>query len=234
MDSPPEKSTAREIVEAAVEGAVGMVPIVGNPLAVALGLSMGWAYNKRMQAWLADLAHAVTELQEVSEAWSSFEDLAEDDVFVDAVIHASRAAQATHQAEKLTALRNGVLNSLGADAPAVDEQARFFRLVDQFTAAHLTLLTLLDDPGAAFDGEGVPRPEYYSGSRSRLAEDFPPFIGKPAEWLELLASDLASARLIVVSSLSGMITGSGVWDPVTSPLGRRFLEFVRTPAALAG
>ena len=42
MDAPPEKSTARELVEKAVEGGVGMVPIVGSPAAVAFAYWLGW------------------------------------------------------------------------------------------------------------------------------------------------------------------------------------------------
>lgn len=59
-------------------GATGMVPIVGSPVAAALARAMGWAYNRRMQQWLEDLAEAVTELQEHSSDPLSYEDLAED------------------------------------------------------------------------------------------------------------------------------------------------------------
>jgi hypothetical protein len=48
MRKPPKKSTGREIVDATVQGAAGMVPVVGDPLAVAFAVAMGWTYNKRM------------------------------------------------------------------------------------------------------------------------------------------------------------------------------------------
>jgi hypothetical protein len=41
-----------------------MVPVVGSPLAIAFALAMGWTYNRRMTAWLDELAEAVDELQE--------------------------------------------------------------------------------------------------------------------------------------------------------------------------
>jgi hypothetical protein len=114
---------------------------------------MGWTYERRMAAWLEDLAESVAALEERTDGLS-FEKLAEDEGFVDAVVAATRAAQATHAQEKLDALRNGVLNTLGPDAPSLDEQARFFRLVEQFTPAHLRLLAFLDDPGPVFDPAG--------------------------------------------------------------------------------
>jgi hypothetical protein len=92
---------------------------------------MNWSYNKRMDLWLDQLAEAVDQLGR------RFEDLAGDEVFVDAVINATRAAQTTHQQEKLDALRHAVVNSVAPGAPDVDEQARFFRLVEQRSAAHL-------------------------------------------------------------------------------------------------
>jgi len=234
VDAPPDRSTAREIIEGVVEAAAGLVPIAGGPMGVALQMAMGWAYNKRMQAWLQDVAEAITELQSTVEGWPLFDQLAEDDVFVDAVIHASRAAQATHQAEKLRALRNGVLNSLAPDAPDIDEQARFFRLIDQFTPSHLRLLAFLDDPGATFDTAGIPRPSIYMGSRASLLPYLPDFAGQPDGWVDLLFSDLSDAALTNQGGLKVMTSGDAIWQRGTTPFGRRFLAFVTTPDALGG
>jgi hypothetical protein len=140
MEAPPQKSTARELVEKAVEGGVGMVPIAGSPAAVAFAHWLGRARDRRMDEWLANVAEAINELQDTTDGWPAFEDLAEDDVFLDAVVNATRAAQATHRAEKFDALGNGVLGSIGPFAPSREEQTRFFRLVDQFSVAHLRLL----------------------------------------------------------------------------------------------
>lgn len=230
MDHPPKKSTAREMTEAAIEASAGMVPVVGSPLAVAFAVAMGWTYNRRMQAWLGELAAAVTELQERSDGLS-FDDLAQDEVFVDAVVNATRAAQATHDDEKLKALRNGVLNSISPDAPVVDEQHRFFRLIEQFTPAHLKLLSFLDDPGAALDRAGVPRPSLLAGGRGHLLEKaIPEFAGR-RDWYDLLMSDLTAAGLHNGSGLHAVMTGQGVYAPSLSPLGERFLTFVTSPAS---
>ncbi len=232
MKAPPDKSTAREIVEGAVEAAVGLVPIAGGPLGVALQMAMGWAYNKRLQAWLQEVAEAITELQDTVEDWPPFDELAQDDVFVDAVINASRAAQATHHCEKLRALRNGVLNSLGTDAPDVDEQARFFRLIEEFTPAHLRLLAFLDDPGITFDAAGIPRPSIYMGSRASLLPHLPDFSGRPDGWIDLLSRDLSEAALTNHGGLNVLTSGDAIWQRGTTALGRRFLVFVTTPDAL--
>jgi hypothetical protein len=232
VEQPPKKSTAREIVEKAAEATVSAVPLVGGPIAVVLATAMGAAYNRRMQAWFDDLARAVTELQETVVGWPPVDELAENDVFLDAVAQAAQAARATHQEEKLQALRNGVLNSLGSDAPEVDEQARFFRLLDQFTPAHLRLLAFLDDPMAVFDAAGIERPRATMGSRSLLVERHPDFVGRRAGWIDLISSDLTAASLTTHGGLHTMQSDDSLWLSATSPLGSRFLAFLRTPPAL--
>ncbi len=205
-----------------------MIPVAGNPLAVALAVAMGWTYNRRLTQWMEDLAEAVTELQERT-IGLSLEELAEDDAFADAVIAATRAAQATHIEEKLEALRNGVLNTLGPDAPTLDEQARFFRLIDQFTPAHLRLLAFLNDPAAIFDAAGLPRPDLMSGGRGHLLEEgMPEFKGR-RDWYDLLDRDLAAASLTNHGGLHVIQTGASLWNPATSDLGRRFLAFITDP-----
>ncbi len=205
-----------------------MVPVVGSPIAVAFAVAMGWTFNKRMTIWLDDLAVAVDELQQQAEAPLTFEDLATDEGFVDAVVNATRAAQATHQQEKLDALRNGVLNSIGTSDSALDEQARFFRLVEEFSTAHLTLLTFLNDPGGWFDQRGIEKPNIHAGARATLLEAaIPEFAGR-RDWYDLLAGDLSSARLID-ANLHATMTGPGAWSSCLRPLGVRFLEFVTDP-----
>lgn len=227
MRNPPKKGTSREIVEATVQGAAGMVPVVGDPLAVAFAVAMGWTYNKRMAQWLEDLAAAVTELQEERDNLS-FEKLANDPVFVDAVINATRAAQATHAEEKLEALRNGVLNSIGPGGADVDMQARFFRLIEQFTPAHLVILQFLADPVAWFDERKMDRPNLMAGGRAHILElGIPEFRGR-RDWYDLLAGDLQSAGL-ANPNLHVVMTGGGVWAPGLTPLGAQFLAFVTAP-----
>src|SRR4051812_46782774 len=161
------------------------------------------------------------------------EDLPLNDVFLDAVANAGRVTQATHQQEKLRALRNAVLNSIGPAAPTIDEQVRFFRLIEEFTPAHLRLLAFLDDPGGVFDAAGVPRPDLLAGGRSSLLGALPEWAAQTREWIDLLAGDLTSAALTNGAGLQSIMRGASLWESATSPLGGRFFGFVRTPAPLS-
>lgn len=221
MEKPPRKSTGREITEKVIEGGVGLVPVAGGPLATAFGYAMGFAYGRRMQTWMDDLADTVTRLENRPD----LDDLADNDVFVDAVVNATRAAQATHDQVKLEALRNAVCNSIGEDAPVVDEQARFFRLIDQFTGAHIRMLAFAEDPGALVDAAGVERPNYSHASRSTVLELLPEFAGR-REWYDRVFKDITEAGLVDGVLHAGQ-TGNSVWTKMLSPLGQRFLDFIR-------
>jgi hypothetical protein len=140
-------------------------------------------------------------------------------------MNATRAAQSTHQQEKLDALRNGIVHSLGPDAPSVDEQARFFRLIEQFTPPHLRLLALLDDPAAVYEAAGITRQEFSMGGRSHIVEELPEFAGQ-RDWYDLLDRDLASTSLTRHGGLHVTMTGGGMWESATSALGKRFLAFI--------
>lgn len=119
---------------AVVEGSVGMIPVAGNPLAVAVALAMGWAYNKRWQGWLQSCRSASISASTNSET-TTFS-------LTRWCTHLVARKRLTRP-EKLAALRNAVLNCLGPGAPKADEQAQFFSLVDRFTPSHLRVLAFM-------------------------------------------------------------------------------------------
>jgi len=156
--SPPAKSTGREIVERAVEASLGSVPLIGNALAVTFVTAVTWRLQERREKWFTELAEAVEQLRGQMDGLS-LESLTDNDLFTDAVVTATRTLEHTHQAEKIEALRNAVLNSVSPEAPDADTQAIFLNLVDRFTPSHLRMATLWDDPPAWFASHGIPQPQ---------------------------------------------------------------------------
>ena len=228
VDKVPSKGAARELVETAADAGLGMVPLVGSALAAAFTYAVGYGFNKRQQEWFESLAEELNQMR-ASGLAPDFDELADDPVFLDAVVHATRAAQASHQAEKLEALRNGIANSFGDDAPDVDEQRRFFRLVDQFSPAHLRLLGFLTNPREALIAAAIHTDSYMMGSKSTLLEMLPEFANR-REWYDLLAKDLSDAGLAHANLHTGM-TESGMFGDSTTSLGKRFVSFISGPAA---
>ncbi|WP_133806118.1 hypothetical protein [Kribbella caucasensis] len=223
LSEPPEEKGG--LAKALVVGLLNSVPVVGGVGGAALEYALGWGYGDRMKLWLNDLASRIEEIQEEVEGLTS------SDQFLDAVVQGTRAAMATHQKEKLAALQEGVIHSIGPDAPDVDEQARFFRLIDQFTPSHLRILAYLDNPLGMFELKGIELPPPgVRVERSGIDLAMPEFAGK-SDWFELIGNDLRQAFLIDSRSPIGMSLES--WADLnglklTTELGERFLRFTGT------
>jgi hypothetical protein len=226
--APPSKSTGREIVERVVEAGLGFVPVVGNALAVTFVTALGWRLEERREKWFTELAEGVEELRQRVDGLD-LETLAGNDLFVDAVVTATRTVEHTHQAEKIEALRNAVLNAVAPGAPDADTQAIILNLIDRFTPSHLRLVTLWDDPPAWFASHGIPLPQgAFATSRTVTVEAGLPEMQGKKDFYMLIASELGSAGMLT-ASLSGMVQPPALMSRLTTDFGRQFVRFISPP-----
>jgi hypothetical protein len=222
--TPPGRSPVREILESAAEAGLSSVPLLGGALAVAFKTALGWRLQRRIDEWLTGLAEKVDDLSR--REGLEVDQLADNPLFVDAVVTATRTVEHAHQGEKISALQNAVLNSVGPDAPDADTQALFFGLVDRFTPSHLRLLALWDDPPAWFASHDLTPPAgIMAGSRTLTVEAGLPEMAGRGDFYGLIASELGSAGLLG-AGLSGVVTGTALMDRLTTDFGRRFLRFI--------
>jgi hypothetical protein len=226
--TPPSRSTSREITEKAIEAGLSMIPIAGNPAAIAFAYAVGRGYNRRLEAWLTQLGEAVEDLINQVEDLD-LDALAENEEFLDAVATATRAAERTHQDVKIEALRNAVLNAALPTAPDTDTQMMFLRWVDEFTGSHLRLLTVLNDPPRWFGHRNLERPDVYAGFRIEMVERALPELVGRREFCEQLLRDLNSAGMTIISSLFGPQTGASLMDSTTTEVAKRFIAFISDP-----
>ena len=113
------------------------------------------------------------------------------------MVSATRTVEHTHQAEKIEALRNAVLNSVAPGAPDADTQAIILNLIDRFTPSHLRLLTLWDDPPAWFASHGIPQPQAaFATSRTVTVEAGLPEMRGRKDFYLLIASELKTAGML--------------------------------------
>jgi hypothetical protein len=231
MDTaPPGKSTGREIVERAVEAGLGSVPVIGNALTVVFVTALGWRLEERREKWFTELAGAVEELRGQMDGLS-LESLTGSDLFTDAVVTATRTVEHTHQAEKIEALRNAVLNSVGPDAPDADTQAIILNLIDRFTPSHLRLVTLWDDPAAWFESHGLPLPQAgMITSRTVTVEAGLPEMKGRKDFYLLVADELRSAGMLT-AGLTGNVQPPSLMSRLTTDFGRQFVRFISSPVS---
>lgn len=223
---PPGKS-AGEVAETIVRAGISAIPIFGGPAAELVDLVLSPAVNRRRERWYAELGEAVRDLQEHS---VDIEALANNEAFITVVLNATSAAARTHEEAKLRALRNAVERSGLALAPDEHTQLMFVRFIDEFTALHLQLLAYLRNPTAWYQQHGLQRTEHYTGSRSDALElAFPELRGRQPFYGQIVRE--LAARGLAKDSLSGMVTGVAMWDPLTTDMGNAFLTFIDDPPA---
>jgi hypothetical protein len=138
---PPAQSDRRYGLGKSVEVLASMIPVVGGPLQIIVGETLARPQIRRMEEWLTELA---VSLRTLEYRVGSFETLAENEAFVDALGAGVRIAARSRQ-DKRKALRNAVLNTALAVDPNEDRQHIFFDLIDRFPPLSLRLLKFLAD-----------------------------------------------------------------------------------------
>jgi hypothetical protein len=223
--TPPGKSTSREVVERVAEAALGSVPVLGAALAVTFVTALGWRLEERRDKWFTELAEGVEELRQRMDGLG-LESLADNDLFTDAVVTATRTVEHTLQAEKIEALRNAVLNSVSSGAPDADTQAIILNLIDRFTPSHLRLVTLWDDPPAWFASHGIPEPQAaFATSRTVTVEAGLPEMQGRKDFYLLIAGELSAAGMLT-AGLVGMVQPPSLMSRLTTDFGRQFVRFI--------
>jgi len=147
------KPQFEDVRHATVKGLLAIVPGFGGPASELMGL-LSSPLAQRRDDWFADLARRLRDLEGRVEGFR-FENLDQNEQFISATQQATLAAMRTHQAEKLDALKNAVLN-IAVGREREDRQTNFIALVDRFTPAHLKVLQKfmrLRFTGATLNGE---------------------------------------------------------------------------------
>jgi hypothetical protein len=221
----PGKPTAQDHMFQAVRAAASAVPVAGGPLQVLLESIFTQPLEQRRTKWFNELGGVVEEIKKRVDNFDP-DMLSSNEAFVTTVAQATRIAMCNHQAEKLQALRNAVLNSGLPGSPSDDEQSIFLNLVDRLTSWHLRILSLLDNPTRWLSEHEKERPSVSAGTGYLLEYCFPG-LRDEKELYEQIVKDLQSSGLLTGGSyMTSMMSNDGLLQSRTAPLGRRFLSFI--------
>lgn len=98
--------------------------------------------EKRRQLWAEEMETALNDLKKRHQRLPK--ELAEDPVFVSALLRATRIALTTHRKEKIDALRN-FITTVGSKAmPDEELQFALMRLLEDLSVGHLEVLSFLE------------------------------------------------------------------------------------------
>ena len=184
---------------------------------------------KRRIKWMEDVGKALRELEK--DHGVKLEELQNNDVFVDMVLHATQIALRNSQEEKREALKNAIINAALPNPPDESIQLMFLNWIDTFTVWHLRLLHLFQNPRIWFTENNKQAPSFaISSSLSQLLTIAYPELGSQREFYDLVISELDSRGLFSGSSTHTMMSASGAFEKRTTQLGNKFLQFITSPA----
>lgn len=241
---PDQKTDARKPSDGALSVITNALSIVataagaqlGSPIAAAI-LSLGGQFIMHRTVGPLLGGNVVRVVNDIGDRLLLLEQsgrLKVDDVvasthFQEAIAEAIKRAPFASAETKRNTLRNAVLNSAFSEQPDDLERHYFWSAIDRLSAVHLSMLSMLQAPGAWVLPDGTSAgPQPYIGDLLRLA--FPQLPGG-GFFQERLLSDLKSEGFLSGDVGHLIANGGGPGDRpcYTSDLGDRFLAFVSDP-----
>ena len=212
------KQSKGDVVHTLVKAGLSAIPVVGGPAAELFQYVIQPPLEKRRGEWMVQVG---TKLQELETNGLKLDELQKNEEFVSAVMHASQIALRTHQAAKLDALRNAIVNIAKGQAPDEALQNVFLNLVDTFTELHLRILKVFQNPTPSSNMS-------IGGLGSALEHNIPELRGN-RELYDQLWKDLYSRGLVNTDGLHMTMTGHGLSQKRTTGIGEAFLQFIEEP-----
>lgn len=222
----PEKDK-KDIFHAVTRAGLGSFPFVGAAASELFNLIISPSLEKRKEKWMEDIAEALKSLERQNVI--SFENLSENEVFINTTLYATRAALRTNLKEKLTALRNAVINSALPNSPDEDTQQIFLNLIDIFTQWHLRILEFLKNPPLG----GIPIRTgntyvHLSNLPEAIEQTYPELQGRYNFYNQII-KELSDRGLVNMSASDTTHDMAGIPSTQVTQWGDNFLSFVKSP-----
>lgn len=218
--------SAGDYAHAGIRAGLSTAPFLGGPLAEFFSMVIAPPLEQRRDAWMVEIYSQLKQLEEKVEGFR-IENLAQNEVFISTLLSATQVAMRTHQGEKLTALRNAVINS--AIRPSVDEnlQLMFLNLIDRYTRWHLIILHFLEDPREYGKRNSISYPSWSMGGTSTVLEfAIPELKGRRAFYDQIVKELFSDGLLNSDTFMHTTMTDQGMFASRTTEMGKQFLDFI--------
>ena len=217
-------SELRDLARSGFEMGVAAVPIVGGPIQVLFDAVMVPSLVKRRDNWFDQLGEMLNRLSQRIEGFDPAS-LADNEIFISAILEASRIAVRSHQDWKLDMLRNCLVNIVVGGPRQDFFPERYLRYVDDLSCEHFLVLKYLSNPLKWFDQSGTERPAVglMSSPRTFLESANLP-IG--ADVLEVVLRDLNAEGLARTAGMTTTMTYEGAAQRLATAVGLALIFYV--------
>ena len=219
----PDSEKAHRIARASLAA----VPALGGTLVEAFNALIEPPMARRKTAWMVQVTEALNEL--IQKGVLTEHDLQNNEKFFTTLVHASNVAIKNHEQEKLTALRNSVINSALPDAPEDTLQQLFLNLIDTCTSWHLLLLRLFQGPEQWAVKNNHQFPSWSMGGLAAVIESAYPQLQQHKDLYRLVWQELYRNGLVSTDGLGTTMTVGGMMAKRTTPIGDQFVTFISQP-----
>ena len=212
------KPTLSDSVHTLTKAGLSMIPVVGGPAVEFFQHLVQAPLERRRNEWMNAIGE---KLQCMEKNGLKLEDLQSNEQFITAVMQASTAAIRTHKVEKLTALRNAILNIANGQGPEETTQHIFLSFIDEFSEMHLRILFFADAPKL--------RAGISVGGLGHLLEENIADLRGQRKLYDQLWKDLYLRGLVNTESLHVMMSNTGLAQSRTTELGKSLIKFISEP-----
>jgi len=224
MEEDISKTTKGDIAHSAIKAGLGSLPVIGSAASELFGFLVTPPLEKRRINWMNDVAEKIKELESKGEI--NYEELKDNDLFLDVVLQATSLALKTSEKEKVQAFKNVILNSALGELTDETKIKIFLNQIDNFTTWHIKILHFIDDPQQWFSNAGITPKDYMMGSLHSVIIDAFPELKDQDALLDIIWNDLNTAGFHRTGSLKTTMTSSGLYVSRTTDLGKEFLSFI--------
>lgn len=198
----PVLEPTAEKIHRIVRAALSTVPVAGGVLVELMNTLIHSPMEKRFNLWAIQVSDAINDIiHEAPEKTKLIEEIIQNERFNDALILATTIAIKTHKKEKHIFLKNGLINAALQTLKEEDKEDIFFRMIDEFSEWHISLLLFYANPHRFLTPEEININNDVRETRmyGYIIKAFPS-LANDINLIELIWGDLKGKRLIMSES----------------------------------
>ncbi len=221
-------NTYGDYAHSVVNAAVSSIPVFGSAASEIFNMVIATPLEKRKEKWMLKIAESLEELQDKVDGFDVHK-LCENELFISVLNRASQLALSNHQEEKISALKNAVMNTALNIPIDENEEMMFLNMIDAMTPWHLKIIFYFDNPEKRFKEFSIKPVEYMMGSPILPLQEFYSELKSRNDFINLIVNDLYNKGVFDTRDLNCTMSSSGMYASRLTEYGRRFFNYIKEP-----